>query len=313
MSENIWTQERIDLVKRTVCPKGIGEDEFLLFMEQCRRSGLDPLLREAFCVPRRVKVSQKGEPDRWVTKHEFQPAESGMLTRAMRAPDFRGIQASAVFSEDTIEVDQGRGEVRHVFNPAKRDGKIVGAWARVVREGMLPFVVWLDFAAYVQPSPLWATKPTTMVEKCARVAALRKAYPAEFGGLYIAGERPDDVDGEEPEPAAVVEKEKPALPPPAPRETLIFSTAKEKVEARVGERERVVADVAREPGGDDGGPDALELEGAAIVAASEKAASLDELMPLKARTLALPKNSPEYKAAAAALTTAYGRLRQGAA
>jgi hypothetical protein len=51
-------------------------------------------------------------------------------------------------------------------------------------------VVWLDFSGYVQQTPLWAKIPTTMIEKCARVAALRKGYPEAFGGLYVREEMP---------------------------------------------------------------------------------------------------------------------------
>lgn len=188
---DMWSRERAELVRRTVCPKGITEDEFTLFLEQCKRSGLDPLLKEAFCVARRQNVGNKERPQ-WVSKHEFTPSEAGMLARAERFPDFRGIQASAVFGEDDIIVDQGKGEVQHRFNPAKRKGALVGAWARVVRDGKLPVVVWLDFGGYVQQTPLWAKIPTTMIEKCARVAALRKAYPEAFGGLYVREEMPQD-------------------------------------------------------------------------------------------------------------------------
>ncbi len=188
-AQSAWSRERVELIRRTICPKGIGEDEFALFIEQCKRSGLDPLLKEAFCVGRRQNVGSRERPN-WVTRYEFQPSEAGMLARAERFPDFKGIQASAVYAEDEIIVDQGKGEVVHRFNPAKRKGALVGAWARVVREGKLPVVVWLDFAGYVQQTPLWAKIPTTMIEKCARVAALRKAYPEAFGGLYVREEMP---------------------------------------------------------------------------------------------------------------------------
>jgi phage recombination protein Bet len=191
----VWTQERIDLVRRTVCPPGLTDDEFALFIEQCKRSGLDPLLKEAFCVPRRQNVGNRDRPN-WVTRHEFQPSETGMLARAERFPDFRGVQASAVFAEDEILIDQGKGEVVHRFNPTRRKGPIVGAWARIVRENKLPIVVWLDFEGYAQSTPLWAKIPTTMIEKCARVAVLRKAYPEAFGGLYIREEMPAEEFGE---------------------------------------------------------------------------------------------------------------------
>lgn len=184
-----WSKERAELVRRTICPKGISEDEFALFVEQCKRSGLDPLLKEAFCVARRQNVGNRERPN-WVTKYEFQPSEAGMLARAERFPDFRGIQASAVFAEDDILVNQGKGEVHHTFNPAKRKGALVGAWSRVVRDNKLPVVVWLDFSGYVQQTPLWAKIPSNMIEKCARVAALRKAYPEAFGGLYVREEMP---------------------------------------------------------------------------------------------------------------------------
>jgi phage recombination protein Bet len=202
-----WSRERVELIRRTICPKGLSEDEFSLFIEQCKRSGLDPLLKEAFCVGRRQNTGSREKPQ-WVTRYEFQPSEAGMLARAERFPDFKGIQASAVYAEDEIIVDQGRGEVVHRFNPARRKGSLVGAWSRVVREGKLPVVVWLDFSGYVQQTPLWAKIPTTMIEKCARVAALRKAYPEAFGGLYVREEMP----AEEYE-AATAAAEEPAQAP----------------------------------------------------------------------------------------------------
>lgn len=206
-----WTRERIELVKRSVCPKGISDDEFALFISQCQRSGLDPLLKEAFCVPRRVNTGTRERPA-WGTKHEFQPSEAGMLARAERFPDFEGVSAAAVYAEDLIEMDAGAGTVAHRFNPAKRKGSLQGAWARVQRKGKVPVLVWCDFAGYVQQTPLWAKIPTTMIEKCARVAALRKAYPEAFGGLYIREEMPaeDFVDAKPAEP------ERPALPAPSP-------------------------------------------------------------------------------------------------
>jgi phage recombination protein Bet len=190
-----------------VVPKGIPDDEFLLFVEQCKRSGLDPLLKEAYCVARKVNLGSRERPQ-WGTKYEFQPSEAGMLARAERFPDYQGVQASAVWSEDEIAIHTGRGEVQHSFNPAKRKGRIVGAWARVQRRDKVPVLVWLDFEGYAQQSPLWGKIPATMMEKCARVAALRKAYPEAFGGLYIREEMPADADD--------VVVEAPALPPPAP-------------------------------------------------------------------------------------------------
>lgn len=201
-----WTRDRIDLVKRTVCPKGISDVEFSLFIEQCKRTGMDPLIKECFCVPRRTNVGTKEHPN-WITRHEFQPGEVGFLRRAQEMPDFRGISASAVYSADAIEIDAGSGTVSHRFNPAKSRGQLLGAWARVERAGKLPVVVWLDLAAYQQNTANWRSMPATMIEKCARVGALRKCYPGQFGGLYLDEEptNPGEVVSEAgaPDPAAM--------------------------------------------------------------------------------------------------------------
>lgn len=256
------------VIRASICPKGIGEDEFTLFLEQCKRSGLDPLLKQAFCVARRQNLGTKEHP-RWADKHEFQPAEAGMLARAEHFPDYRGIQASAVYAEDDISMDTGKGEVSHKFNPAKRKGALVGAWSRVARDGKLPTLVWVDLSAASQSSPLWAKMPATMVEKAARVSALRKAYPEAFGGLYVAGERPDDVDTGEDEPSAPVLR-KPAMPATtATREaapTLERTPEKVPVVQFGGAAARGVVDAetvptpTRQPGEDDGdeGPELWE-------------------------------------------------------
>ena len=188
--EKSWTAERVALAKKTVCPSGITDVEFELFMSQCKRSGLDPFLKECFCVPRTAGG---------VKKHEFQAAESGMLRRAEEFPDYRGVMAAAVYAGDAIDIDAGAGMVRHTFSPAGKRGNLIGAWAKLSRENRLPIVVWLDLAAYQQNTPTWSRMPATMMEKCARVGALRKGYPAAFGGVYI----PEEMEGDD-EPRAIL-------------------------------------------------------------------------------------------------------------
>lgn len=185
-----FSAERVALIKRTVCPKGITDDEFSLFLEQCRRTGLDPLIKQAFCVPRRKNIGTKDAP-KWIEAHEFQAAEAGMLARAEDFPDYRGCTSAVVREGERCDLQRATGAVDHISNPTKQ-GKILGAWARVVRDGRVAYVAWVDFAGYVQSSPLWQKIPATMIEKCARVAALRLAFPKVFGGVYIPEEMPQE-------------------------------------------------------------------------------------------------------------------------
>ncbi len=219
------TTERVELIKRTSCPKGISDDDFALFIETCRRSGLDPLLKQAFCVPRRNNIGSREKPN-WVEKHECQPSEAGMLARAEEFPDYLGTQASEVYAEDEILMDQGAGEVSHKFNPAKRKGALTGAWAKVSRIGKVPSLVWLDLSALRQNTSNWNNMPAIMIAKCARVAALRKAYPAAYGGLYIAEELPESAGGEPEVRAARPIMAVAAVPalPPAPQPQLTRGT-----------------------------------------------------------------------------------------
>jgi phage recombination protein Bet len=292
-----WSHERVELIRRTICPKGIGEDEFALFIEQCKRSGLDPLLKEAFCVARRANAGNREKPN-WVTRYEFQPSEAGMLARAERFPDFKGIQASAVYAEDEIIVDQGKGEVVHRFNPAKRKGSLVGAWSRVVREGKLPVVVWLDFAGYVQQTPLWAKIPTTMIEKCARVAALRKAYPEAFGGLYVREEMPAEEFEPQAEPATShggheVQGTRPGpvkapFPPPSPREVREVREEKEPALAQAQLQVDAPKEPAREP---EPAPEPVKARPAAP--AKEAKESKQARQPVAAKEAKEPTVAPE--------------------
>lgn len=198
----VWTQERIELIKKQICPAGITDDEFAVFLEKCRRSGLDPLMGECFCVPRKVSVKYpdpKGTIDRGtglvmmltrnVEQHVFQAAEQGMEVRAHRSGDFLGIRAAAIYEGDHCAIDFAEGRVVHRTNAAAPRGKLIGAWAIASRRGVpIQPVAHVLFSEYNQGMSVWVGKPETMIVKVARSQALRLAFPAEFAGVYTAAE-----------------------------------------------------------------------------------------------------------------------------
>lgn len=293
------------VIKASICPKGISDDEFTLFLEQSKRSGLDPLLKQAFCVPRRQKVNRNGREE-WIDKHEFQAAEAGMLARAERFPDYEGTTAAEVYAEDPISLDYGTGSVQHIVNPAKRKGALIGAWARVQRKGKVPVLVWVDFEAAKQGTPLWAKMPAVMVRKAARVAALRTAYPESFGGLYVAGERPDDMDGEEEAISGPVLSKPVMSATTATREAMptLQRAEPEKVPlANVVDAETVPT---REPGGDDGDePEIWE----AWVDEVKQVATREGFKNYAEKAKRLPEKTPGRIAMSKALKEADARLK----
>lgn len=172
-----WTPEQKELIKRTVA-KDASDDELRMFLHVAASSGLDPLLKQIHFTKMGGRVA-------------FIADVNGLQARAAKAPDFRGIDCAVVYEKDDFAMDQKTGEVvRHVNNPFVQ-GKPVGAWAVVHREGMRPFVSCVRFAEYVNLSnPLWKpdAKPSVMILKCAKSTALRLAYPERFSGVYDEAE-----------------------------------------------------------------------------------------------------------------------------
>ncbi len=195
-----WTASDLDLIAKTVCPTGIPSGEFKLFIARCQASGMNPLLNEAFCVPRNVNIGTKHAPQ-WIKQYVFQASEAGMEARADDFPEFRGLRASAVYQKDKIVIDSSTGEVSHQFSPTEDRGRLIGAYAVAYREGRKTPVEYVRLEEYVDATnPQWAMRPATMIVKVARAAALRRAFPNHFGGVYEPAEFAEGAD-REPTPA----------------------------------------------------------------------------------------------------------------
>lgn len=203
VTQIVWDKQRVDVIKRQICPFGITEDEFLLFMLTCQRTGTDPLMGECFCVPRKVKVKKNGS-DEYVERKVYQIAEQGLEARADRHADYGGTTSGAYYEKDEISIDFANGKVKHVVNPTAPRGKLLGAWAISLRSGRVPYVAELKLSERIQTFPSgdplsqWKTQPDHMIEKCARAEAIRKAYPNTFSGIYIQAEVPETDEKELP-------------------------------------------------------------------------------------------------------------------
>lgn len=159
--------------------KGATHEQALAFLSQCQRTGLDPFLRQIYYVPTRSGASIIVGID-------------GLRSIAARTGNYRP------------------GDTRYEYD---ENGNLVAAhvtvwlhshdeWHAVTETAYL--------AEYRQDSPLWRNKPRVMLAKCAEARGLRRAFPAEMGGLYDADELPPADEG-----GSITEAPRPAQPAPA--------------------------------------------------------------------------------------------------
>ncbi len=171
--------------------------EVTMFINLCKFSGLNPWLKEAYCI------KYGNEPATMVVGKE------AFLKRGENNPAYDGIDSGIiVFNEETGEIEHRTGTF---YLP---DEKIVGGWAEVFRKDRAHStrieVGFEEYAGRKKDGTLnsqWSKKPATMIRKVAQVQALREAFPGNFAGLYTAEEQ-----GQE-EPAAFV-ADIPAEPSP---------------------------------------------------------------------------------------------------
>jgi phage recombination protein Bet len=178
LAAGTFSREQMELLKRTVAA-GTSDDEFALFAEVCRSTGLNPFQRQIYAIMRQVSV--KDDRGNWSKQNRMtiQTGIDGYRLIAART----GLHAGTSDAEYGPESDKGWPQ-----------------WARVTVRKLLPNGGIADFTAtarwdeYVQttkdgnPSGQWPKMPYLMLAKCAEALALRKAFPAELSGVYTSEE-----------------------------------------------------------------------------------------------------------------------------
>ena len=161
-------------IKRTFCPKATDQ-EAANFLHLCRYMGLNPFVKDAYLI----KYGD-GAATMVVGKDAF-------MKRADAHPQFAGITSGViVLSGDKIDNRTG--------TLVLKGDEIVGGWARVARNDRKVDVdVTVTFSEFNNNRGLWKTMPSVMIEKCAIVTALRRAFPATFSGMYDSAEMGVDL------------------------------------------------------------------------------------------------------------------------
>lgn len=186
--------QEIKLTPRIVQEYIVGTDakitnqEFKLFTELCKVRKLNPFLREAYLI----KYSEK-QPAQIVV------GKDAILKRAVLNPNYDGMESGIIVQKEDDSVEERKGTFK------LGNERLVGGWARVFRKDWThPTYSSVSFDEVAQKTSNgsynsnWSNKGATMVEKVAKVRALRETFVEDLGGMYEAEEMQSEVITQEP-------------------------------------------------------------------------------------------------------------------
>lgn len=182
LTASAMTPEHIALIRSHIMQsvsRPPTPEEFQLFLATCQRTGLDPLLRQVYCIERGSMRDGK-----WHSKYEAQLSIDGMRLVAERTGRYQGQVGPLWCGADGVWFDVWPA-------PAPPVAAKVGVWRAGFRE---PLWATAHYTEYVQtrkdggPTQFWQRMPALMLAKCAESQALRKAFPHELSGIYTREE-----------------------------------------------------------------------------------------------------------------------------
>lgn len=188
-----WTKTQVGLLKRTVA-KGLTDDEFLLFMYTCKRTGLDPFIKQIYAI-KRYSSDEKNY------HMSIQTGIDGYRLIADRTRKYAGSD------EPVFEI-----------NPDNHDRPIKATVTvhKMVDGEKCSFTGEARWSEFAQKNPKngelmgrWVDMGFNQLAKCAEAQALRKAFPADLAGVMTHDESPviditiaeDGAGSDEPKPA----------------------------------------------------------------------------------------------------------------
>lgn len=177
-----FSQEQIELIKRTICA-GATNDELALFMQQCKRTGLDPFTRQIYGI-KRFDAAKNCEV------MGIQTSIDGFRLIADRSGKYAGQVGPYWCGKNGVWMDVWTDTA---FPIAAK----VGVLRRDFQEPLFKVALWREYVQTKRdrsPTYMWEKMGVNQLAKCAEALALRAAFPNDLSGLYTADEMGQAAD-----------------------------------------------------------------------------------------------------------------------
>lgn len=155
-----FNEEQLHLIKSQIA-RDCDNNELALFLNQCKRTGLDPLTRQIYAIKRAGRMT-------------IQTSIDGFRVIAERSGTYAG-------QDEPVWVDDEKGKPIKCTVTVYRFAPNGQRYPAGV--GVAHFNEY-----YPNPMNLQKTMPHTMIAKVAEALALRKAFPQDLSGLYTNDE-----------------------------------------------------------------------------------------------------------------------------
>ncbi len=176
-----FDQSQVDLIKNTFC-KGLLDEEFQLFLQVCKKTGLCPFSKQIYAVKRNDKKLGR----------EVMTIQTSIDGYRLIA-DRTGCYCPG--REPTFQYDKN-GQLLSATSYVKKQTRD-GTWHEI---SAIAF-----FSEYAQGfkdfntgskklTAFWLDMPHNQLAKCAESLALRKAFPAELSGIFTKDEMNQSED-----------------------------------------------------------------------------------------------------------------------
>lgn len=160
-----------DDVRNLICPNA-DQKEVSLFLQLCKSQRLNPFVKDAYLV------KYRDSPAQMITNYQV------FNRRACRNENYAGIENGVVVLRN--------GEIVHKDGSAvyKAAGEtLLGGWAKVYfKDNRKPAYAEVALDDYSTGKSNWSKMPGVMIEKCAKAAAWRLAFPDDLQGMYCSEE-----------------------------------------------------------------------------------------------------------------------------